>query len=231
MQTEKLPVIGIVPSFDDGTVIRARGGDAERIYIRHEYSDLLAAVGALPVILHPAMPMSSITEMCDGIVLSGGEDIDPVFYQEKPIDQLRIIEPAKRFHWETELIDACDKAEVPILGICYGLQRLNVHYGGTLIQDIPTYLPDNSGHDTTLHHITFLHEFLGMRQNAVHDVNSRHHQAIERLADGFTVAAIAPDGIIEAFIGHGHYGMQWHPESDETGAHVYRAFIEICKKD
>ena len=108
------------------------------------------------------------------------------------------------------------------------MQRLNVHYGGTLIQDIPTYLPENIGHDNTLHTVTFEHEFLGMKEKGIHEINSRHHQAVEYLADGFTACAVAPDGIVEAIEGRGHYGMQWHPESDETGAHVYRVFIEKC---
>jgi putative glutamine amidotransferase len=61
-----------------------------------------------------------------------------------------------------------------------------------------------------------------------HLIASRHHQAIDRLADGLEVVAEAPDGIIEAVVGHGHFGMQWHPESDATGMHVYKAFVDHC---
>lgn len=228
--TKTKPIIGIVPSFDEGVRIPVGGGNVKRIYVRHDYAHMLAQVGALPIVLNPDMTYEEITMLCDGVVLSGGEDIDPALYgQDKiPLPEIRCIEPRSRFDWETVLIEACDKAGVPILGICYGMQRLNVHYGGTLIQDIASYLPENVGHWNTLHDITFAYDFLGMKETGVHEINSRHRQAIERLAGGFCVCAVAPDGIIEAIEGHGHYGMQWHPESDETGAHVYRAFVEEC---
>jgi putative glutamine amidotransferase len=225
MKQPKQPVIGIVPSFDEGNNIPA-GGDVERVYLRFEYTRHIAEVGAVPIILNPHMSLESITSMCDGIVISGGEDIEPHFYGEEPIPSTRFNEPKSRFVWEMDLIEACDKSELPILGICYGMQRLNIHYGGTLIQDIPTALPDNIGHDVTQHDVTFSQEFLTM--NGVRTIASRHHQAIDRLAQGFDVVAKAPDGIIEAITGHGHYGMQWHPESDSTGIHVYRAFVDYC---
>lgn len=220
------PVIGIVPSFDEGNNIPA-GGDVKRIYIRHEYMNRLAAAGAVPLILHPDMSCETITDLCDGVVISGGEDIEPHFYGAEPMPSMRFNEPKTRFVWEMELIEACDKARLPILGICYGLQRLNVHYGGSLIQDIPTAVPENVGHDVTEHAVTFARPFLSM--SGTHTVASRHHQAVERLATGFDVAATAEDGIIEAIVGHGHFGMQWHPESDATGLHVYQAFVDHCR--
>ena len=226
LKAENRPVIGIVPSFDNGVVIP--GGAIDRLFLRREYTSLLASVGAVPLILNPDMPHEDIMEVCDGIVISGGEDIAPELYAAERILEVERVEPVERFEWETGLIEACDQEKVPILGICYGMQRLNIHYGGTLIQDIPRYLPDNVGHWKAMHEITFAHNFLGMKEAGVHKINSRHHQAIERLAEGFTVCATAPDGVIEAIEGHGHFGMQWHPESDMTGAHVYRGFIEEC---
>jgi putative glutamine amidotransferase len=224
------PIIGIVPSFDEGVHIPAGGGNVKRIYIRHEYTHMLAEVGAVPLILNPDMTSVEITELCDGIVLSGGEDINPRFYGQDLLEQPRprYHEPDTRFEWESELIQACDAARVPILGICYGLQRLNVYYGGTLLQDIETLRPENIGHDLTEHDIRIHGEFLNM--TGLHRIASRHHQAIDRLAEGFEIKAEAPDGIIEAIEGYGHFGMQWHPESDETGAHVYRAFVEHCSR-
>ncbi len=218
-------VIGIVPSFDEGNNIPA-GDSVKRIYIRHEYMNRLAMAGAVPLILHPDMSLETITDMCDGIVISGGEDIEPHFYGAKPLASTRFNEPKSRFIWEMELIEACDATNMPILGICYGLQRLNVHYGGTLIQDIPSTIAGNVGHDNTEHAVEFKREFLGM--SGRHMVASRHHQAVDRLAAGFEVVAKASDGVVEAIAGHGHYGMQWHPESDMTGLHVYRNFVEYC---
>lgn len=224
--TKSRPVIGIVPSFDAGALIP--GGAIDRLFLRREYTGLLASVGATPLILSPDMLTEDIIYLCDGIVISGGEDIAPELYAAERIPEVTSVEPVERFEWETDIIEGCDKEKVPILGICYGMQRLNIHYGGTLIQDIPRYIPDNVGHWKAIHEIAFSHDFLGMKELGVHKINSRHHQAIGRLAEGFTVCATAPDGIIEAIEGHGHYGMQWHPESDRTGAHVYRGFIEEC---
>jgi len=237
------PVIGIVPSFDEGMNIPA-GGDVKRIYIRHEYMRNLHEAGAVPIVLHPDMSFESIVQLCDGIVISGGGDISPETYGQEPLPDamftqvernhevlsiIRFEEPASRFEWEKKLIDVCDEAKLPILGICYGMQRLNVHYGGTLLQDIPIQRPGNVGHDVTEHDIEFNGTFLGMEGS--HMVASRHHQAVDVLAEGFEVKASAADGIIEAIEGHGHFGMQWHPESDATGLHTYRRFVEICSKD
>lgn len=222
----KKPVIGITPCIDVGGHFDDEG--IKRYYVRHEYSKVLSSVGAIPIIISPDMLYEDVLSLCDGIVLAGGEDLDPSFYGAEPIEQFGRPEPPERFRWETGFIEQCDQAGLPILGICYGMQALNVHYGGTLIQDIDTYMPKNVGHVGTTHPITFEHEFLGMKEKGVHQINSRHHQAIEQLAEGFKICATAPDGIIEAIEGHGHFGMEWHPESDETGAHVYRSFVEHC---
>jgi len=224
------PIIGIVPSFDDGVIISAGGQGIERIYLRRDYLQSIAAVGAIPFIVSPEVPLDAVIEMCDGIVISGGLDIDPKEYGEEALPELRAVEPSARFAWEKQLIEACDENGVPILGTCYGLQRLNVHYGGSLIQDIPHELGSEAiGHDNTRHPVHFKREFLGFHPDEERTVASRHHQALARLADNISIAAVAPDGIIEAaHFGNIHFGMQWHPESDETGAHVYRMFVESC---
>ena len=227
---QKQPIIGIVPTFDDGVVIDAGGAGIERVYLRRDYLGAISSVGAIPFIITPEISMDSLQDICDGIVISGGLDIDPRMYGEEPLPELREVEPNDRFSWEKKLIEACDQNGIPILGICYGLQRLNVHYGGSLIQDIPRELGVEAiGHDNTTHPVHFKREFLGFHPDEEHSVASRHHQALARLADNISVCATAPDGIIEAaMFGGRHYGLQWHPESDETGAHVYRIFIEQC---
>lgn len=221
------PIIGIVPSFDDGV---ARFGDgAPRIFLRRDYLETLSNVGALPVVLNSEMLIDEIVELCDGIVISGGNDIDPAVYGEDRLPEVQQLEPTERYDWEEELIRACDEKAVPILGICYGMQRLNVYYGGSLLQDISREYVESIGHSGTTHEVVFTDNFLGISAGDAREVASRHHQAIGRLAEGFEVVATAPDGIIEAFRGRTHrYGMQWHPESDKTGVQVYRAFVELC---
>lgn len=229
MTTTKQPVIGIVPSFDEGTVVSGGPSGIKRVFLRRDYMESIARVGAVPLILSPEMPIESIMQLCDGVVISGGYDIDPVRYNEEPLPEIRELEPAERFDWERLLIEACDAANLPILGICYGLQRLNIHYGGSLVQDIPREIGTAVSHDNVEHEVTFTHDFLGIAAGESRVVASRHHQALGRVAEAVLVCATARDGIVEAArINDRHYGMQWHPESDETGAHVYRLFIEDC---
>ncbi|MBP6038461.1 MAG: type 1 glutamine amidotransferase [Candidatus Saccharimonas sp.] len=227
MTIQKTPIIGIVPNFSDGT--HQFGDGVQRIFIRRDYLETISGVGALPLILNPNMLTPQIMELCSGIVIAGGDDIDPIHYGEEPLPEVVNIEPKDRFEWEKEIIQACDEAALPILGICYGMQRLNVHYGGTLLQDIKREYGDQVQHSGAEHEVRFTENFLGISDGTARHVASRHHQAVGRLADGFEVVATAPDGIVEAFRGRNHrYGMQWHPESDTTGAHVYRAFVELC---
>ena len=222
----KRPVIGITPALD---LAKKLPDSHATHYLRRTYTEVLSEVGAVPLILNLDMTIESILELCDGIVISGGEDIDPLIYGEEPLKVPgRLGEPTIRVNWERQLIDACDSVGMPILGICYGMQLLNIHYGGSLYQDIPLELPDSISHELTHHDIKFTDDFLGYSAGDVRDVESRHHQAVHDIAPGFEACAVAPDGIVEAFRGRGHFGMQWHPESDLTGVRVYRSFVEAC---
>lgn len=228
------PIIGIVPCFDEGVLISGCE-PAKQVYIRRDYLDTLANVGAVPVIITPEMPLDRLVSICDGIVIAGGHDIDPQNYGEDSLpdikyseSQERYIEPSDRYTWEKDLIDVCDEKGLPILGICYGMQRLNLHYGGTLVQDIVREFGTQTVHTSGYHAVTFSDNFLGIKKGSMRNVPSRHHQAVGRLAEGAKICARTDDGIVEAIIHGNHFGMQWHPESDITGVHVYRAFVEQC---
>lgn len=225
-----LPVIGFVPNFDEGQLIVDGHAPVKRVFIRRDYLQTMADVGAVPLMVTPEMTFEQIIDLCDGLVIAGGQDIHPKFYNEDPLPVTTPIEPEDRFEWENELIAACDKQAMPIFGVCYGMQRLNIYYGGSLMQDIHLQLGDSAiEHRQTTHPVTFIDDFLGVKPGHELLVASRHHQAISRLSDGGRVAAVASDGIIEAArFGEHHFGMQWHPESDETGVHMYREFIEYC---
>ncbi|MDQ5963534.1 MAG: putative glutamine amidotransferase [Patescibacteria group bacterium] len=179
------------------------------------------------MLLNPEMPMSYIMELCDGIVIAGGEDIEPSLYGGA--NNMYPKEPIERSQWEFGLIKECDKQKVPILGICYGMQLLAVYYGGALHQDIATEVPESINHNRTLHNVRFREDFLGFEAGSNVVVNSRHHQAVAVVPDGFLVCAEASDGVIEAIQGRGHFGVQWHSEADETSRHIYRLFVEHCQ--
>lgn len=215
-------------SFDDYDLVRP-GVDYN--YIRREYGEAVRRTGAQPVFLDPASDPFFAASLCDGVIISGGEDIDPTLYGENDRAGTQK-EPARRTRWERQLIDACDALSVPIFGVCYGAQLLNVHYGGTLYQDIGreshSALSHGSSGAPAIHAVTFYHEFMGFAMGDRAEVTSRHHQAVRSLAPGFTAAAAAADGTVEAIAGRGHTGVQWHPESDETAERLYTAFAEKC---
>lgn len=223
------PVIGVTMSMDDYGKIRP-GTDYS--FIRREYGEQVKTTGGQPVFLDPAIDPTVAARLCDGIIISGGEDINPALYGATITNRGGNLEPRSRTSWERELIDACDWAGVPILGICYGAQLLNIHYGGTLYQDLLTERPASLRHGHSggaeLHEVTFHHDFLGFSKGESAETAHRHHQAVHNLAAEFTVIASAPDGTIEAIAGRGHYGIQWHAESDGTASRIYGAFVKIC---
>jgi putative glutamine amidotransferase len=201
-------------------------------FIRLEYGEQVRKAGGEPVFLDNFISPAAAVRLCQGFIISGGEDIDPSLYGQEP-KHIKLAEPIERTLWERQLIDECDSFERPILGICYGAQLLNVHYGGTLYQDIQSEQGSAMGHGTStkaaLHTVTFEHNLLGYQVGEQVSSASRHHQAVRDLAPGFTAVAHADDGIIEAIAGRGHFGIQWHAESDETANRIYSEFMKLCQ--
>lgn len=221
-------IIGITMSFDDYDLIRP-GVDSS--FIRREYGEVVRRVGAQPVFLDPSIDPNFAAKLCDGIIIGGGEDIQPDYYDQEDRSGKQK-ESRIRTDWERLLIDACDANNKPIFGICYGSQLLNVHYGGTLYQDINDELGSQSSHGTStapaIHAITFTRSFMGFEYGERVDVNSRHHQAVKDLAPGFEAAGSSPDGVVEAITNGTHAGVQWHAEADESGERMYREFVKRC---
>ncbi|WP_342526276.1 type 1 glutamine amidotransferase [Chryseomicrobium sp. FSL W7-1435] len=186
---------------------------------------------------------ASWIQACDGFLLTGGGDIDPFFFEEQPqleLGEVNLIRDER----ELAFLQAVRLTKKPILGICRGMQVLNVAAGGTIIQHLdrqiyPTLLQHNPNRDRSdYHHIiavksdSFLADWI---QTQTLRVNSFHHQAVGELGDGIHIAATAPDGVIEA-IEHPElnwFGVQWHPETltDCPHAHLlFQQFIQHTKE-
>jgi len=193
------------------------------------------------VVLRPGDP---VVGGFDGIVIAGGDDVDPALYGRDVLPGAGVKVDAGRDSIDFSVFEEAWRNSVPALGICRGLQVMNVARGGTLIQHLPLESPSDiehsqprkpnrRDHPVTLLAGTRLSEIAGSRQI---DVNSRHHQAVERPAADFVVNATAPDGVIEgleARDGRWVVAVQWHPENlhdDPASKRLFREFVEQARK-
>ena len=215
-----------------------------------DYRQAVLHVGAQVRILEPSMRVADALDGIDGLLLTGGEDVDPARYGEAAHPTVVDANPT-RDAFEIGLVAAARARALPLLGICRGIQLLNVACGGTLVQDIPSQLagtlahqlaspPHQSydvAHEVWIDKGSLLAGLMNDRLNGVDtcDVNSRHHQAVKSVAAGFRVSATAPDGVIEAIedpSGAFCLGVQWHPENFwRTGEFrgVFEGLIEVRK--
>jgi putative glutamine amidotransferase len=226
------PRIGVSPCLDEGRRLRA---GADYWYLNRSYTRALAAAGAVPLVLCSDMPPSECAELCEGLVLSGGGDLPGAFDENFASGAWRATagidpESEQRIAWERSLIDAFAQRGKPVLGVCFGMQLLNVHFGGTLhtrLVEADRSLDHGGGGRTTTHALSVAPTsafFTGLALPT--RVNSSHRQGIEKVAPGFVASAWASDGLVEA-IEHGELvGVEWHPESDASGPLVYGRFAE-----
>lgn len=230
MRNRSKPVIGITCSFH-------RDKD---FFVGESYINSIEAAGGIPVNL-PFTRDEDIEEVLrrvDGVLLTGGYDVDPYLYGEPPIPQMGVIEP-KRDQFEVSLSRQAVNAGKSVLAICRGIQVFNVALGGTLYQDIYSQLKDLVKHVQQAptyygtHRVRIkagskLHRILGKEEVSV---NSYHHQAVKDLGKSLTAVAWAEDGIIEA-VEHDRkeftLGVQWHPEHMIEGDMIklFRAFVD-----
>jgi putative glutamine amidotransferase len=208
----------------------------------------IEAAGGLPLVI-PPMDTSAIEPLLDrldGICLSGGPDLDPALYEAEPHPELGPVEPdLDRF--EIDIAARADAREMPILAICRGTQALNIVRGGALHQHLPdlsdkvAHRQSNPGTEPS-HRVAVLPdsrlaEIFHSGEHEVFDVNSFHHQAIERLGEGLRVSARAPDGTVEAIEDPDRrflIGVQWHAETlvhRPAEAALFRRFVEACRDD
>jgi putative glutamine amidotransferase len=185
-----------------------------------EYGSAIAAAGGLPIQLTRDAPVSEMIERLDGLVLTGGADVDPGFYDQAPGTHVTHTEP-ERDEFELALLRAALDAKVPVLAVCRGLQLLNVALGGSLKQHVDK--SEGDGHPNfEVHRATMCHPIAIVSGSLTHglyggshNVNSLHHQTIDRLGSDLVVTARSPDSEIEAveLPGHPVLAVQWHPEA------------------
>lgn len=183
-----------------------------------DYANGVIEAGGLPVHLPQDADPSDLIGHLDGLILPGGADIDPALFGAEPETEDFPPEPA-RDEQEMALVDHALNRALPMLGICRGLQVINVHAGGTLNQDVPPHAGFDQATTTRWHTVTFEPDsVLGDIYGPERPVNSLHHQTVDRVGDGLRVSARAPDGSIEG-LEHSDLpviAVQWHPEMLET---------------
>jgi putative glutamine amidotransferase len=173
----------------------------------------------------------------DGLLLTGGHDVDPVLFGQLPHPTFTPSEPG-RDAYEMRLLREAARADLPVLAICRGMQVLNVAHGGSLVQDIPDLLPAAHSHWLRAHEVAVTDGSLLQRLLVAGgcaadrmQVNSRHHQAIGQLGHGLATGATTDDGVIEAIEMPSAgfcLGVQWHPEESSAtpvSAALFEAFI------
>ena len=194
--------------------------ETNRVSILSTYADAFARAGNTPLVLPAETNRAVVARMLasvDVLLLCGGEDVDPSRYKTKPSPRLEEVN-LRRDAWEWMLLDEAVKRRLPVIGICRGCQLINVYFGGTLWQDLPSERPGEvvhrgkrAFHDIQIVAGSRLACSLGLNSSRV---NTIHHQAVRDLAPGFRAVAFAADGVVEAIEGEGLpvVGVQFHPE-------------------
>lgn len=202
-----------------------------------QYATAIRKAGGTPIILPYEIESIDhwVTEL-DGLLLTGGNDIDPAIYGEKQHETTVLVAP-NRYAFESQLAKKwLEQTDKPLLGICLGCQLINVIQGGSLIQDIPSEFDANhrKGHSIDIETNSKLYQLVETRRL---EINSNHHQAVRNLGDQLIASARADDGIIEAiempdkpFV----VGVQWHPErmsDDKFQTKLFTEFVTAAKRN
>jgi putative glutamine amidotransferase len=206
-----------------------------------DYVESVTRAGGEPVVLDPTDDPAGALDRIDALLLSGGLDIDPALYGEAPHATTEV--DAQRDRFEIPLSREAVARDMPVFAICRGVQVLNVAGGGSLVQDIPSSVTTELTHSIDIPKDHIAHPVrvtpgtrLAASLGASCDVNSRHHQAVARVAPSFVVSAVAEDGVVEAIERPEStfcVGVQWHPENFwRTGefAGLFEEFVAAASR-
>lgn len=236
---QKRPVIGVVPLYDI---------QRDSLWMIPGYLDGIAAAGGIPVVLpltEDEQVLGQLANDVDGFLMTGGQDVSPALYGEERLDSCGETLPV-RDGMESRIFQLCLERDVPVLGICRGIQLMNVLLGGTLYQDLPSQHPTETEHhmsppyDRPVHQVEICKgtPLFDLIQTERMDVNSYHHQAVRDKAPALQTMAVSEDGLIEAvclperpFV----WAVQWHPElswrTDEKSRRIFEAFVGRCASE
>lgn len=216
--------------------------DVEGDYLRlkRQYSTAIKSAGGIPLLIPGDNDAASVAGIIDGLLIPGGDDLDPFYFSEKPHPSVKITQ-RDRTGFEFLLLKAIMELGKPVLGICYGMQLINVAFGGSLYQDIASQIEWALDHRKGTHSVKMVQGSKLKVQGSAFVVNSFHHQAVRELGEGLEVCAFSEDSIVEAVFMPGYpflAGVQWHPErmpedmDNGLSGDIFRTFIEsayACK--
>ena len=198
-----------------------------RLYINGYFSEVAEKAGFILFPVCSDNGLEEIAAMCSGLIIAGRDrDINPKYYGENPLEGLEYPDDPYEDELDFKLIELFEKINKPILGICSGLQSLNIYHGGTLKQHIEEHTSKEElvRHKIDIEENSFVYSLYGSKT----EVNSIHHQAIKDVAEGFKVTAVAEDGTIEAIEKGNLIGLQWHPEVDYE-IDTFKKFLDLCE--
>lgn len=236
------PLIGILARI--ATIDSGAFNGLERVNLPNAYINAIEKAGGVPIVIPVNTNKENIKEQVnamDGIIISGGDDVNPNIYKEEPLNELGYINPTLD-KFDIEVINVALELDKPILGICRGLQVINVALGGSLYQDLKYIKGSHIKHNQQTKPYLGTH-YIDIKENSILKeimkekvlVNSYHHQSIKTLGNKLKVIAYSNDGVIEAvqkedknFV----VGVQWHPElmvdSCEHMLNLFKNFVNAC---
>ena len=241
------PLIGVTPDFNAGDR-KEWGGREPTYFLRARYVRAIEDLGGIPIVLPLVADLVARRRLLthiDGLLLTGsGPDLAPELYGERQRYKFRVMSQ-RRATFELEMAQLARSVDLPLLGICGGMQAVNVAFGGSLYQDIESQRTRPLQHRQSAPATELSHPVKIASKSLLHRivktetlrVNSSHHQSVKDVAPSLTASALAPDGIIEAIESSSQrflLGIQWHPEFLFERHHRHRrlfeAFLEAARR-